>query len=120
MPKQNQENPLGGLEPNAEAALSYLIPPITGIAFYIIEKENKFVRFHSFQSILFGVVAYGLMTIVGSFKPWVIGHMLAPFVSLGIFGLWLYLIWEAYNNREFEIPYLGQIARDQANKEVKK
>ena len=116
MPKQNQDNPLSGLEPNAEAALSYLIPPITGIAFYIIEKENKFVRFHAFQSILFGVVLYGAWTIAGSLRPFVIGYIIAPIVSLGGFGLWLYLIWEAYNNREYEIPYLGKIAKDQINK----
>ncbi|MDC0448993.1 hypothetical protein OAL67_00040 [bacterium] len=114
--QQKSQSPVANLEPNAAGALSYLIPPITGIALYVVEKENKFVRFHAFQSILFGVVLYALWTIVGSLRPFIIGGILAPFVSLGGFGLWLYLMWEAYNNREYELPYLGKIAKDQINK----
>jgi uncharacterized membrane protein len=117
MPEEKkQESPLSDLEPNSAAALSYLVPPLTGIAFYIVEKENKFVRFHAFQSTLFGIVLYGLWTISNSLRSFLIGYFLAPVVSIGGFALWLYLIWEAYNNREFELPYLGKIAKDQVNK----
>jgi uncharacterized membrane protein len=112
----NQDNPLSNLEPNSAAALAYLIPPITGIAFFLVEKKNKFIRFHSFQSILFGIVLYALGTVVGSLRRYFIGDILAPLVSLSGFALWLYLMWEAYNGREYELPYLGKIAKDQTNK----
>ena len=38
-----------GLSSNVAAALSYFF--ITGIIFLVVEKENKFVRFHAWQSI---------------------------------------------------------------------
>ena len=47
-----------GLQPNVAGALSYLLGIITGVLFLVIEKENRFVRFHAAQSITaFGVVA---------------------------------------------------------------
>jgi len=36
-----------GLEPNVAAALSYVLGAISGIIFLLIEKEDKFVRFHA-------------------------------------------------------------------------
>ena len=35
-------------------------------------------------------------------------------ISLAMFGLWLYLMYQAYNDREFRIPILGAIASKQA------
>ncbi len=40
-----------GLAPNVAAALSYILGPITGVLFLVLEKENRFVRFHAAQSI---------------------------------------------------------------------
>ena len=36
-----------GMEANIAALLSYFLGFITGILFYVLEKENKFVRFHA-------------------------------------------------------------------------
>jgi len=36
-----------GIQPNVAALLSYVLGVITGIIFYLLEKENKFVRFHA-------------------------------------------------------------------------
>jgi len=33
-----------GMQPNMEALLSYVLGFITGLIFYLVEKENKFVR----------------------------------------------------------------------------
>jgi uncharacterized membrane protein len=30
--------------------------------------------------------------------------------------MWVFLMWKAYYNEEFEIPYLGKIAKQQAQK----
>jgi uncharacterized membrane protein len=103
-------------EPNIAAALSYLITPFTGIAFFLIEKENKFVRFHAFQSILFGVAVFAASILANMLIAVVIGIFIAPLVSLVAFILWLMLMWKAYNNEEYELPILGKIAHDQINK----
>ena len=42
-----------GLDPKVAAALSYIW--IVGLIFFFIEKENRFIRFHALQSIIFGV-----------------------------------------------------------------
>lgn len=104
------------LEPNIEAALAYLIAPVTGIVVYIFEKENKFVRFHAMQSILFGVAALVAQAIAGALVAVLIGILLVPLVSLTTFILWLILMWKAFNNQEWELPVLGKIAREQINK----
>ncbi|MBP7928017.1 DUF4870 domain-containing protein [Patescibacteria group bacterium] len=104
------------LEPNIAAALSYLFAPVTGIIFFLMEKENKFVRFHAFQAILFGIAAYVATTIAGALTTILIGFLLVPIVSLAALLLGLMLMWKAYNNMEYELPILGKIAHDQANK----
>src|SRR5271165_4059299 len=44
-----------GLTPNVAAALAYLLGFITGIIFLVLDpyKNDRFVRFHAMQSILF-------------------------------------------------------------------
>ena len=103
-------------EPNIAAALSYLVAPFTGILFFIIEKENKFVRFHAFQSILFGIVVMGLMQISYLLYFIFLGFLLRPLVSLVAFYYWVMLMWKAYNHEQYKLPYLGDIAQNQMNK----
>jgi uncharacterized membrane protein len=38
------------LDPNIAAALSYGLGWVTGVAFLLMEHENRFVRFHAMQS----------------------------------------------------------------------
>ena len=104
------------LEPKVAAALAYIVTPFTGIAFFIIEKEDKFVRFHAFQSILFGIAVSVAWFIATSLIVVLIGILLAPLVSIGSLVLYLILLWKAYNGEMYELPYLGKIAKEQANK----
>ena len=41
-----------GLEENVASAACYLLTWVTGIIFFLMEKDNKTVRFHAMQSIL--------------------------------------------------------------------
>ena len=92
------ENDLGptslGMKPNVAALLSYLAGILTGIIFYLLEKENKFVRFHAMQSIIvFG--AFFVLNIVLGFIP-VIGWSLIPLVGVVQLILWIILMVKAY------------------------
>ena len=60
-----------GLDGNIAAALGYPIG-IIAIICLIIEKENRFVKFHALQSILLHVAAIVLMIAL-----WIIGVILA-------------------------------------------
>ena len=41
-----------GMQPNLAGLLCYFFGFITGLVFYLIEKKNKFVRFHAMQSMV--------------------------------------------------------------------
>ena len=45
---------------NVAGALAYLFAPLGGVLFLVLEPYNKdrFVRFHAFQSIFFGLAAF--------------------------------------------------------------
>lgn len=111
-----------GLEPNLAGALSYVLGPITGILFLVIEKESKFVRFHAMQSTVLGVawivLTYALSILAGvvAFVP-VIGWIISILVSIGMgligFILWLMLMWRAFQGQEWEVPVAGPLARKQ-------
>ena len=107
---------IANLEPNVSAAFTYLLPPISGIIFFLMERRNKFVRFHSMQSILFGAVSYTILTLVSSLKIVYIGYFLHPLATLAVFAIWMLLIWKAYQNEEYHLPFLGKIAKDHSNK----
>ena len=104
------------LEPNIASALAYIIAPLTGILFFILEKDDKFVRFHAFQSILFGFASYAAVVLASSMLVILIGALLIPLVSVVIFIYYALLMWKAYNGEMYEMPVLGKIAKEQANK----
>lgn len=111
-----------GLTPNVAGALAYVLGPITGILFLVLEKENRFVRFHAMQSTILGVawiaLSFVLSILAGvvAFIP-VIGWIVTMLVSFGLavvgFLLWLMLLWRAFQGEEWEVPYAGPLARKQ-------
>lgn len=101
------------LESNVLAALAYAIPLVMGVVVLLTEKENKFVRFHAFQSIIFGLVWYGASAIATSLYIILIGLILSPIITVAGVALWFFLMWKAYNNQEYQLPFVGKIAHDQ-------
>lgn len=97
-----------GMAPNLAAALSYLLGVITGIIFYVLEKENKFVRFHAMQSILF-CGAWIVINVVLMIIP-IIGWMMAGVVNVIGAVLWLIVLFKAFSGEEFKIPVIGDLA----------
>lgn len=126
-----------GLDGNLAAALGYPIG-IIAIICLIMEKENRFVKFHALQSILLHV-AYIVLAIVV-----VILFIILAFVGMaasmatnsgagvGLMGLLSMLIWfallityvgaliytavKAYGGDMFKLPVIGNIAEKYTNK----
>ena len=97
-----------GMQPNLAALLSYLLGWITGLIFYLVEKKNKFVRFHAMQSILvFGGLA--VINIVLLVVP-VLGVLLGLLLSITGIILWVILMIKAYQGDYFKLPIVGDIA----------
>jgi len=109
-----------GLAPNVAGTLSYLLGPITGVLFLVLEKENRFVRFHAAQSIGVGLVLFAanivVMVLSGILKyiP-ILGFLVSVALGLGLslvsFVLWLYLMYRAWQGDEWEVPVIGAQVR---------
>lgn len=109
-----------GLEENVAGLLAYLLGFITGIVFYVIEKENKFVRFHAMQSIItFGALfilsiiiipIIAIVPIIG----WIIGSLLSILIWIITIVLWIVLMYKAYKGEKFKLPIVGNIAEKYA------
>ena len=96
-----------GLGKNTAGALAYVLGPITGVIFLVLEKD-PFVRFHSMQSI---VVFVGLFALQWIFGLTIVLLPLVPLISILAFILWLLLIYKAWQGEEWEVPVLGAYAR---------
>ena len=97
-----------GMKADLAALLCYVAGLITGIIFYVLEKENKYVRFHAMQSILtFGF--FLVLNIVLGFIP-VVGWSIMPIVGIVQLVLWVILMVKAYQGELFKLPILGDIA----------
>ena len=127
-----------GLDPKVAGALSYIW--IVGLIFFFIEKENRFVRFHAMQSILFGIsntVIMGLLVVVAVIMTFafgiggaIVGGALGMIVNLLVWVVWL-IFWlialvflvglifaavKAYQGQMFKLPIIGNMAEKIVNK----
>jgi uncharacterized membrane protein len=121
-----------GIAPNVAAMICYLgallVHIIVGLVLFFIEKENRFIRFHAMQSVLY-VVACSVVMIVLAILNAIIG-LAAAAADSGIIsmlvGLITMVIWlvipliylgglilgavKAYQNVKFKFPIIGNLA----------
>ena len=123
-PEPSPTSPTTGLPSNVAAALA-CIPLIGGIIFYIVEKQDSFVRFYAMQSIIFGgawllfsIVSRILFLILWSIPA--IGGILVFFwgiiqalIHIAFLVVWIVATVKAFTGVRWEIPYVGPVARRQ-------
>ncbi len=103
-----------GLEENVAGLLCYVLGWITGLVFILIEKENKFVRYHAMQSI----IVFGSLTVINIILQvlvWIpfIGFLfgiLAILIGILALVLWIVLMVKAYQKEMFKLPWAGDLA----------
>lgn len=122
---QNQKSALG-MDGNVTALIGYLVG-IVALVLIFIEKDNKFVRFHAIQSILWFVgvfVALIAVFVVGVLLGFVAGmasDMLAMAVwgitmllylgmFLVLFGGLIYGAIKSYGGEMTKLPFVGNLA----------
>jgi uncharacterized membrane protein len=96
-----------GLKKETASALCYVLGPITGIIFLILEKDPT-VRFHAMQSI---VTFVGLFALQWILTLSIILVFLVPLVGILMFVLWLLLIYKAWMGESWEVPVFGKLAK---------
>jgi len=99
-----------GLPKNTTAALAYVLGWVSGLVVFLVEKEDKFVRFHALQSI----VVFGIFTVVPMVP--IIGWMLSPLVMLIALVTWVLCLVKAYQGEKFMLPVIGEFVEKQINK----
>lgn len=117
-----------GMEPNLAAGLSYLIP-IVGLIFFFMEKTNRFVRFHAAQSIVLsiGVAALWILDAVlgvvasvfwaASYSAGTVAGLLSAgigclgfLVFLGAIALYIWGMVAGFTDKYVKLPIIGSIA----------
>ena len=97
-----------GLDENVAGLLCYVLGWISGIVFIIIERENKFVRFHAIQSI----IVFGALTIASGILSWIpfIGVFFTWLIGVLSIILWIVLMIKAYQGTRYKLPLSGNLA----------
>jgi uncharacterized membrane protein len=108
-----------GLDPNFAAALAYLAGPFSGILILLVERANRYVRFHAWQAIVglggLGALAGGLLVL--SFLT----LLLSPFVFTVMYRLseliavvwvvaWVMCLVKALTGNAWKMPLAGRYA----------
>jgi len=114
-----------GLDANIAAALSYLFGLISGVIFFAMETESRFVKFHAMQSMLASVAAMilwiafmvvwtvlvripflGVVAAIVGFLGWAV-------LALGLLAVWLFCMFKAFQGDRFKLPFIGEVAEKQ-------
>jgi uncharacterized membrane protein len=101
-----------GLSDTAAGALAY-ITIIPAIIFLLVEPYNKssFIRFHSWQSIFLGIVAFAISFF--NIIP-ILGQIVFLIGMLALFVVWIIAIMKALKGERYELPIIGKFAAQQA------
>ena len=116
-----------GLDENIAALLSYVFGWVSGLIFFLIEKDSRLVKFHAMQSILLnasalviGIVLWVAWVIVAIMFA-MISETMASLVSV-LFGLVIMVFYlglllgvifcliKAYQKHYFKLPVIGNFA----------
>jgi uncharacterized membrane protein len=107
-----------GVTENLAGAFAY-VTFLPAVWFLLFEPFNKnpFVRFHAFQSIFLTVALFVVSfasALLSSAFGWT-GIVISPLVGLAAIGLWIFLIFKAFQGRAFKLPIIGDLAEQRAN-----
>lgn len=121
---QNQKSAIG-LDGNITALIGYLVG-IVALVLIFIEKDNKFVRFHALQSVIWSVILWVgvvVVAIVGTIITMVLSSIsgtlggivgiLAMLLYVGLFIAWIggliYGAIKSYGGDMTKLPFVGNL-----------
>ena len=116
-----------GLDENIAALLAYVFHWVSGLIFFLIEKESRLVRFHAAQSLMLGILGsvvglvlwfgYVIIVIVASQINDVLGTLVSLVLGLlvfvfflAIFVGWIMGMVKAFQGQYFKLPIIGKYA----------
>ena len=116
-----------GLDENIAALLSYVFGWVSGLIFFLIEKDSRLVRFHAMQSLLFNVLIGVVITVIwivfavlllivsqisglASTMFSLIATLVWVVISIGILIAWIMCLIKAYQSQYYKLPIIGNFA----------
>ena len=116
-----------GLDENLAALLSYVFGWISGLVFFLIEKDSRLVRFHAMQSLLlnvaalvigivFWIIAVTSSLVVGyvsgilGFIVWIIMVLVGVVIGIGLLVAAIISLIKAFQGQYFKLPVIGNYA----------
>jgi uncharacterized membrane protein len=116
-----------GLDENVAALLAYVATWVSGLIFFLIEKDSRLVRFHAMQSILLSATAivvgialwvvWGVVVIALALISEVVAGLVSVLLGLVIFAFYIGVIVafilcliKAYQKQYFKLPIIGNLA----------
>ncbi len=106
----------GGIPDRIAGALAYVL--ILPAIFFLVRapyNKNRFIRFHSWQSILVGAVTVILFAALLAMMGRVLVIAAGLIIAVGWGLLWLVLMVKALQGEIFKLPLVGKLAEKQAN-----
>ena len=116
-----------GLDENIAALLSYVFGWLSGLIFFLIEKESRLVRFHAMQSLLFNVLfaVIAIVLWIALFVVFLVASQISgalttllSLVSILVWGVlfiailvgWVMCLVKAFQGQYFKLPVIGNLA----------
>ena len=117
--------PAADLPENIAGVLCYSLWALTGVIFLVLEpyRSSKLIRFHAWQSILTSgalFVTWFAILMVASILRFIplIGVPIALIIvnvfGLAMTGLWILLMWKAFQGGSLSLPWISRFAQKQA------
>lgn len=101
-------------ERNIVAAACYvpIFSIVVSVVILIVEKEDRFIRFHAMQSLMYSLGYYLFVIFIGGLP--FIGGLVLGLAFLISLGVWIFGIITAYSGWVFKLPLIGKYAERRA------
>jgi uncharacterized membrane protein len=104
-----------GMEPKIAVLIShvgFLVGAgwLSGLIIYLLEKDNRFVKFHAMQSLVIGVAEVILYIVAAILTVVVIGAFCFPVIWIAALVIRIIIVMKANNGEYYKFPWLGDMA----------
>ena len=105
-----------GMDPKIAVLLSYLFSWLGGLIFFLIEKENKFVKWNALQALILGIIEVACIVVVSVILGLIpyIGWFFFSWLGYVLAGVcWIFAIIAivmGFQGKSFRIPGVCKLA----------
>lgn len=99
-----------GMEPKIAVLIAYLFSWLGGLIIWLMEKENKFVKWNALQSLILGIIDVAIIIVFYAFLGWTwifIGPVFTTIGWLALTASWILKIIAivmGFQGKTFRIP----------------